>query len=555
MARTPAHLKTPDGEVPGVARRVQGWLASIASLLGMLGGALLVGGGALYIWVEDIRPFALGVVLSGVVFLALGAVAAFPAVKSAVTGRRGRLTANALVLFALVTTILALLGFISFRGAQRLDTTATNQFTLAPQTLKVLKELPEPVRAVAFFVPTRSDQARDRQRADDLLFEFARRSDKRFTYKFVDPEAEPSAARQMGVTQYPAVVFEAQDSKRRHTVLVPPVTEQDFTSALLIVTGTQQKVVYFLTGHNERDITDVQENSQGFGFAARGLINDNYRIQALNLSQVGKVPEDTAALVIAGPKRDLLDSERDALFQWLKAGGRALFLLDPETPQSWRDLLRKWGVVLGEGTVVDQGSSVTGDPRTPVLQRIQYSPHTITTPLDVTFYPLAAPVDLLPDYKRDPRKRPPWVQYSPLAATTPRSWSTTDKERNNFAEGKDTPGPVVLGLAVEALAPVDEEPQANPQAQEQPQTALVVIGDSDFATNKYYYAYTNSDLFLNAVNWLAKDFALISIRPKPTAFRELVMTRREFNFIRYSSWFLLPAAVAFLALIVWWRHR
>jgi ABC-type uncharacterized transport system involved in gliding motility auxiliary subunit len=83
----------------------------------------------------------------------------------------------------------------------------------------------------------------------------------------------------------------------------------------------------------------------------------------------------------------------------------------------------------------------------------------------------------------------------------------------------------------------------------------VVIGDSDFASNKYYFAYTNSDLFLNSINWLTKDYALISIRPKPIVFRELVLTRREFNFIRYSSWFLLPSAIAFMALIVWWRNR
>lgn len=553
MARVTERPQAAVGRGPGPFRRLVEWLAGIASLLGAMGGALLVGGGALYVWVPDLRPFALGVVLGGMAFLLLGAAAAFPTVRSAVTGRRGRLTLNALVLFALLTTTLALLGFISFRNAQRLDTTATRQFTLAPQTLKVLKELPEPVHAVAFFVPTRADQARDRQRADDLLFEFARRSDKKFTYQFVDPEAEPSKARQLGVSQYPAVVFEARESKRRYTLQVPPVTEQDFTSALLIVTGTQQKVVYFLTGHNERDILDVQEGSQGFGAAARGLINDNYRVQTLNLAQAGKVPDDAAALVVAGPKRDLLEEEREALLRWLENGGRALFLLDPDTPSSFKDLLRLWGVVVGEGIAVDPGSSVVGDPRTPVVQRPQYFPHMVTAPLDVTFYPLATPVDLLPEYKRDPRKRPPWIRYSPLLATSDTSWATTDKERTEFLAGKDTPGPIPLGLAVEAWGTVDREPPS--PLPPHPSTLLVVIGDSDFASNKYYFAYTNSDLFLNSINWLTKDYALISIRPKPIVFRELVLTRREFNFIRYSSWFLLPSAIAFMALIVWWRNR
>ena len=54
---------------------------------------------------------------------------------------------------------------------------------------------------------------------------------------------------------------------------------------------------------------------------------------------------------------------------------------------------------------------------------------------------------------------------------------------------------------------------------------------------------------------LQGDVELISIRPKPFAFRELVVTKGELGFIRYTSWLLLPLAVAILGGIAWWRRR
>ena len=56
-------------------------------------------------------------------------------------------------------------------------------------------------------------------------------------------------------------------------------------------------------------------------------------------------------------------------------------------------------------------------------------------------------------------------------------------------------------------------------------------------------------------NWLTEDINLISIRPKALVFRELVLTKREFEFIRFSSWFLLPLGMALIAGVVWWQRR
>jgi ABC-type uncharacterized transport system involved in gliding motility auxiliary subunit len=34
-----------------------------------------------------------------------------------------------------------------------------------------------------------------------------------------------------------------------------------------------------------------------------------------------------------------------------------------------------------------------------------------------------------------------------------------------------------------------------------------------------------------------------------------VVTSQEFDFIRFSSWFLLPATIGLASVLVWWRRR
>ena len=571
--------------------RVRAVLRDVSPILAAAGVIGVVGGSALFFWAQDLRAFARPVVLVGLGLLLLAGLASLEVVIATLTGRRGRYSANTVAMVAFLTLVLILGNFIVFEQEFRYDTTATRQYTLASQTEEVLANLDQPVQAIAFFVPTDRSQEPLRRQADDLLYEFDRRSDN-FSYRFVDPERDPSTARQLGVTNFSTIVFQAPTTGAQHTVFTPPVTEQDFTSALLVVTGERQKQVYFLTGHGERSVLDVA-NDRGFGFVAQGVASDNHRVQPLNIIEKGGIPEDTAVLVIAGPTRGLLTlpfNEREVLEKYLKEGGNALFLVDADIPRVWRELLAQWGVAVvpgafpdqedleeiddsleralafvrpDPGTIVDDGSSLTGDPRTPILQRSQYlrspelaptrfpreNPVTITRELDVSFYPGA--VGLIPALEELPAS----LRFTDLALTTNDSWVTPDTVDNVYDSERDALGPHAVAVAVEAIAPLGE--QSNPVSSQESEdaTRLVVFGDVDFATNEFFYAYSNSDFLLNAVNWLAGDYNLISIRPKPVAFRELITTRQEFDFIRYSSLFLVPAAILFLGVVVWWRRQ
>ncbi len=538
------------GTLAGTIRSVFKGLGAVSSSIGLAGVAALVLGIVLFLFVADLRTFSYVILGVSALLLLAFMIISWDTVSRAITGRQGRYGANTAVMVLAFGGILALVNFITMNNVARIDVTAVKQFSLAPRTVNLLKELPEPVEAIGFFDPTDPQQMVVRNQVDDLLHEFQRRSD-RFTYRYVDPDLDRVTAQYYQVTQYQTSVFEGKESGRRHSI-VAPAQEQDLVTALLIATGVDQKRVYFLTGHDERSILDVQDRSSGFGFAAGGLMSDNYRVTELNLLQVESVPQDTAVLVVAGPKRDLQEGETAKLDQYLKRGGNMVFLLDPETPPTFRQFLERWGLKIPEGQIIDLASAIAGDPKTVVVPRFRYPPQVtqggqVTVGLSDTYY--AGVPSIQP--AKNPQEMPTVALYQ-LAITSANSFLVKDPNQTQPAEG-DPQGPFVIAAAAEAIGPVDEPLPADPA--QAPRAKIVVFGDSDFASNLWFFNSTNSDFFLNAVNWSAGDVNLIDIRPKPRIFREWVVTRTEMDFVRYSSWFLLPLAMAALGGVAWWRRR
>ena len=84
---------------------------------------------------------------------------------------------------------------------------------------------------------------------------------------------------------------------------------------------------------------------------------------------------------------------------------------------------------------------------------------------------------------------------------------------------------------------------------------MVVIGDSDFVANSFYDRGSGADLFLNSVNYLVGDYSLVSLRPKALTTREFNVDRNQENFVKFSSWLLLPGLMGLMAALVWWVRR
>jgi ABC-type uncharacterized transport system involved in gliding motility auxiliary subunit len=115
--------------------------------------------------------------------------------------------------------------------------------------------------------------------------------------------------------------------------------------------------------------------------------------------------------------------------------------------------------------------------------------------------------------------------------------------------GSGRQGPISLGMACERFREF-AEPGHKPLA-----GRLVVIGDSDFLTNRYVDMAGNMNLFLNSVDWLAGRQDLISVRPKVADVRLLDLTARQSQMVFWLSVVVVPGGAVLGGVAAMIRRR
>ena len=154
--------------------RSTGFWSAVSAIVGLVAAAA---GGILVLTVDELRNFSISVLIIGLALLFLALVLSPRAVGMFLLGRQGRFGANVVVMTVAFFAIAVLVNFLLFRNPSRFDLTATRVFSLAPQSVQLLKSLDTEVRANAFFAPYHTTS----QAAEDLLNEFSRQSSKCWT--------------------------------------------------------------------------------------------------------------------------------------------------------------------------------------------------------------------------------------------------------------------------------------------------------------------------------------------------------------------------------------
>lgn len=451
--------------------------------------------------------------------------------------RRGtRYGTNAVVMSVAFIGILILLNSLGGRYHKVIDATELKEHSLTPQSIQVLAEIDQPVTLVGFF-PSDSYQ---RTAFDRLLNQYLAHSNQ-LSYTVIDPDREPIKARQYKNAPYTGLLI--QCGERSEVVYRPE--EQDITSALLKVTRTEKKVIYFLTGHRERSIEEFAE--EGYSTVANSLRQQNYELRTLNLAITETVPSDAAVLVIAGPQTALLPDEITRLQEYLARGGKALIMQDPPIQYQSQDtglnaVLEMWQAQFDDGVVVDLPSSLLGSQFYPFVGNYQYSQITRDMSGLATFFPVACAI------KRIEQDSAGTIFFTPLINTSQDSWAEQDTSSSNvqFNEGVDLLGPLTLAATIESSQAAGTNAS---------KTRIVLIGDTDFASNGFAQNLGNEMLFLNSINWLAEEESLIAIGPKSTLPRTVYLSRFQSTLILVVGVILIPAALLVIGIIVWWLRR
>ena len=342
-------------------------------LLALIGVGLLFAAWVLNFVLPGSGIAVWAIVAVGAGFIAAAALWDLRRVRGALASRRGIIGIGASVSLSLAIGTVVLANLVSSTLFHRFDFTGLQQFTLTTQTKEVLAELDSEVEVVSFFAEPNPNMENSAEIAAvnsfgfELLKEYETYTD-RLRIRREDPELRPDLARQYGVNPFGAavgtVVFRGEFGQMN--VYGPQIqgeAESAFTSALLQVTGTRQRVIYFLTGHGEGSILGEYES------ARRGLRDNLFQIGELNLDQVDDIPPNANVVIVAGPQAPYAPDEIELLGRYLRAGGRLALLLNPNPQQEFRDFAGDWWLTIEEGILVDPPAHVAPNVDVPLVDR------------------------------------------------------------------------------------------------------------------------------------------------------------------------------------------
>jgi ABC-type uncharacterized transport system involved in gliding motility auxiliary subunit len=443
-------------------------------------------------------------------------------------------TANLAVYTVIGVAILVLANWFVSRHDQRWDLTPNKKYSLSPQTVKVLKGLSQDVSIYVF------DSEGQMRGHRDLLDNFTTIT-RRIAVHYVDPDRQPSLAKQYAIRTDGTIVVAAGD---RHFE-AKNTDEEGVTNAVVRVLKGE-KTVYFIQGHGERDLESSDRG--GYDRIKKEFENENYQVKPIVLLQKLEIPSDCSLLVIAGPRNDYLSQEVDAIQKYVSGGGRVMIMLDPgmDLPNLAK-LLSDWNVTTQNDLVIDMNpvAQIFGtEPTMPLIVKYGISP--ITQPLArvASLFPITRSFAVGKDSKAG-------ISVESLCDTSADSFGIGDFDAKTksvsltFREGKDIKGPLTVALAGVLTGSGEKKTEGR----------FVALGTSAPVANVYLGFQGNRDLFMNMVNWLAEDEDLISVRPKPPDSQHLDVTARQMNNILYMGVLGLPLLIIAIGTSVWWQRR
>jgi ABC-type uncharacterized transport system involved in gliding motility auxiliary subunit len=482
------------------------------------------------------------------------------------------------VLLAIV--LFAISNYFGWKYHKRFDWTESQLYSLSEKTENVLTQLDRDMEVVVFLSPGEELFGA----VSEQLARYEAGS-ARIRVRYVDPEKNLLEAQSL-VDKYElshlnVVVFDSGDDRRivdsteladydysgmqygQGAQLTGFKGEQVFTSTLLDLMESRKPRILFTTGHGELSLDDG--SPEGMSLARELLGKDNFELEEWATIGQSQVPHGTDLLVIAGPDSTFLEPELQVLRNYLETGGRMLVLLDPTLSPTdglvetgLEALLVDFGVQVGDDIVVDPSNPLPFFGAE-TLFVTSYSDHTIVRSLDQAQLPvvvaLARSVGLATEASG--------YEMQELMRTTADGWGETgiDNLQEVGFDDLDLPGPVPLAVAVETASEGTEGgseslgTEGEGGEDRSAQMRLVVIGDSDVATNAQLQNVPNATFLANALNWLVEREALVGIPPKEPEQVKLSMTSSELSRLTWLVLIVLPGFVILAGLGVYLRRR
>lgn len=475
------------------------------------------------------------------------------AVRRLLRSRSLKYGTNAFILVAAVVAIAVFINVLVGMVEVKWDLTPNKLYSITDTTKDILENLEKDVVIYGLFDDGKIGASTDYKQVVELLNHYEKYP--RVKVEYVDPDRDPGIIKELdpdGVSElgksdfvvkcgskikkldyYDLFEFDQQALQSLQFYVTGSTAEQGFTGAIVYVTADKTPVVYFAEGHNEFDINTDLDSIKTF------LDRNNYDVKSINLLTQPSVPDDAELLVVASPKSDFSADERDKVKEYLKNGGKAIFMFDflPSDTEFTQieDILKDYNVALNYDRVKenDAGRHFPNNQHAIILdaKRGQFIPEDFNIVLENS-----RSIRILKNVKE-------YITTNSILVTSDKAvGEQVDKSR-----GEDIKGPLDIGVAVEYKGGFKP-------------AKLIVLGNAFFITDdaeSRYGPYFNNGMrfFLYSLNWMLEKQDSVVIAPKTYYNPAISITAQQANIMGLAVVILLPVMILGTGLYVFLRRR
>jgi gliding-associated putative ABC transporter substrate-binding component GldG len=469
----------------------------------------------------------------------------------------------------LVILIIVAINFVSNEFHLRLDFTEDHEYTLSKATQDILDDLEDPVTVKAYFSQNLPpDIAKVRQDFQEMLVEYANRSDGKVVYEFINPsakQADEEEAQRNGIRPVMITVREKDQAKQQKAFLgaqlsfggkqesIPVIQpgaamEYALSTAIKKLSVKEKPVIGFLQGHGEPALNELPQ--------AQEEMEILYSVQEVKLSDTTDIPQNIKTLAIIRPMDSIPAAQFQKIENFIDRGGRVFVAinrvdgnLQNASGTAVNTGLEMWlknkGIEVEDDFVIDaKCGAITVQQQSPfgiIQQQISFpylpvisnfSSHPITRGLEAVVMKFASTLKFVGDSTK---------RFAPLAFTSEKSnalkapqffdiqkqWTEEDLPKQNL----------VIAAAVEG------------KLSNSGRTKMVVVADGDFPINgagerAQRLQGDNVSLLVNSIDWLSDDTGLISLRTKGASSRPIKQLEDTTKLMLKYGNFLLPVLLA-----------
>lgn len=349
-------------------------------------------------------------------------------------------------------------------------------------------------------------------------------------------------------------------ARQQVPVLKRYLGELGLSSALkgLLVQGTP--VGYVIRNYSPDLDLENPTIGRAYGRLLVNLQHLGFELRNLDLSRERAVPRDAAFVFVPEPRRDFVDQDAVALFDYVKRGGRVFVNYSWSGQPDWNPDGGKFGELVGYELGKRPVYHLVEDPRTPgrgldgndavAKLRLQLMPHPVTMRL-------AAGVPFEFAAAREIRPRgaaPAGITAQELLLTGPAGWLAVPDRGGSF----DTKAPasglrqfaVGMVFEVDGAATAGADPAA---AADKPQKGQVVVVSGVFCNNVGLPMF--GDLAYNLCNWMAERKVLMNIQSSKHTAQQMVLQPQQVERVRWLLVYGVPLLFLGGGLWVLYRRR